>query len=103
MKDTNNELISNYLDRNYRFTLSTFDNYTLVDRITNEPYRINVITKDIIKVFDIKEDVLADIIGNWMSSMAIEFNNRITDIRTKVYIETGIDIQAEITPEEDYM
>lgn len=93
------ELILKYLDKNYKFTLSTYVSYNLYDKIDNKEARLVDVLDSLKLIFTIdndKTDLLMDIFDIWADKKAIEIQNNITDLRYKLYEKTGIELQ--LTP-----
>lgn len=44
-------------------------------------------------IFGISQEELTPIFDNWTANKRIELNNRITDIRTQLYIKTGFELK----------
>lgn len=90
------EIITEYLDDNYRMTLSSYVSYMLEDK----EQKINVRTKEVLvilmEVFAVSEDEVNEIFDAWADTKQIIINNRIADIRYKLYEKTGVELQ--LTP-----
>ena len=88
-----NNIIYNYLNKNYSFTSSTYVRYVLFDKIDKTEVRISDVFKVIIKIFEISIDEVNPIFDAWADKKAIEFNNRITDYKFAFYKKYGVEIE----------
>ena len=95
-----------YLNKNYRFTLSTYSSYFLKDRVNDA----NVHLKDVLallkETFTMDETQLMDIFGKWSESQEILMNNRIVEIKERLYamgvtIELSVDQMNTIIEDEE--
>ncbi len=95
-----------YLNKNYRFTLSTYSSYFLKDRV----YDKNVYLKDVLSLlketFTMDETELMNIFGKWSESQEILINNRIVEIKERLYamgvtIELSVDQMNTIIEDEE--
>jgi hypothetical protein len=89
------ETILKYLNKNYRFTLSTYNSYFIRDRIEECDVKLTDVTKSLKVIFSIDDDTLMSIIDKWCDQQIILLNNRIVEIREKLY-EQGIDIEISV-------
>jgi hypothetical protein len=90
------EIVSKFLDDQYRFTLSTYSSYMLQDRYTKKDVYLRTVFENLKVIFGIEDDELQDIWDFWADKKIIELNNRITDIRYKIFEITGQDVEVGI-------
>lgn len=87
------DIIIKYLDKNYKFTLSTYVSYNLYDRNGCKEVRLKEVLENIMHIFNISNEELRLIFDDWADTRAIEMQNKVTDFRYKLYELTGIDLQ----------
>jgi hypothetical protein len=87
-----NKIILKYLNKQYKFTLSTYVSYKLYDKIDNSEIGLKDVMASIRLIFDIDEDELMSIFDKWADEQAVILNNQIADIRYKLYEETGVEL-----------
>lgn len=102
-------IIVKYLDKNYRITLSTYVSYFLFDRIQKCEVRSLDILSSLESIFELDKLEIECIYVEWAEQKEIELNNRIVDIQTKIFIETGrairlspVEVNTIIDEEEAY-
>lgn len=83
----------NYLDKNYRFSLSTLSSYKLYDKINKIDISITSIWGDSETIFGISKETFLPIWDKWADIKITDLNNRITDIRYKLYELNGTDFE----------
>jgi hypothetical protein len=88
-----NKIIIKYLNKQYKFTLSTYVSYKLYDKIDNIEVGLKDAIESIRIIFDIDEIELMKIFDKWADEQATIINNQISDIRYKLYEETGVDLE----------
>jgi uncharacterized FlaG/YvyC family protein len=88
-----NDIILNYLNKQYKFTLSTYVSYKLHDKIDGVDVSLQEAMKSIITIFGVDETLLMGIFDKWADEQATLINNRIADIRYKLYEETGVELE----------
>jgi hypothetical protein len=86
------EIITSYLDKQYRFSLSTLSSYKLYDRTNNIDVSVISIWDEMGTIFGITKEEFEPIWDKWADGKIIEINNRITEIRYKLYELNGSDI-----------
>jgi hypothetical protein len=86
------EIVIKYLDKQYRFSLSTLSSYKLYDKINKSDVYLISIWNDMETVFGISREDFEPIWDKWVDIKITELNNRITDIRYKLYELNGGDI-----------
>jgi hypothetical protein len=90
------EVVFNYLDKHYRFTLSTYSSYMLQDKQTKEDVYLRSVFAELETIFSVTPEELEVIWGYWADAKILELNNKITDIRYKVYEITGKTVELGI-------
>lgn len=89
-------LILKYLNKHYRFSLSTYTSYKLVDMRENKVVSMNETLADLTVIFGISQAELTPIFDQWATRKALDLNNRIVDIRTQLYIKTGFELKLTV-------
>ena len=89
-----NEIIYKFLDKNYRFTNSTYVNYVLFDKTDKIEVSISSVFKHIVKIFEISVDDLKPIFDSWADKKAIELSNRIIDYKYAYYQKYGVELDS---------
>jgi hypothetical protein len=91
------EIITKYLDKNYKFTLlSSYVSYHLVTVPGGEIIRGTDVFATLNEIFSVEQKELDEIYDAWAQVQAIKMENRITDIRYKLYEKTGIELQLTV-------
>jgi hypothetical protein len=88
------QIVIKYLEKQYMFTLSTIQSYVLTDRVTGEQIYLKALFNTLSKIFGISDSELLDIWDVWADKKIKELNNRIVDIRYKIYEITGVDDES---------
>jgi hypothetical protein len=86
------EIITSYLDKQYMFSLSTLSSYKLYDRTNKIDVSVISIWDEIGTIFGITKEEFEPIWDKWADGKIIEINNRITEIRYKLYELNGADV-----------
>jgi hypothetical protein len=68
----------------------------LQDRYTKKDVYLRTVFENLKVIFGIEDDELQDIWDFWADKKIIELNNRITDIRYKIFEITGQDVEVGI-------
>lgn len=87
------KIITNYLDKYYEFNLSTLSSYKLYDKINKIDVSVKSILYDMEKIFCVTEEIFEPIWDKWVDVKITQLNNRITDIRYKLYELNGTEIE----------
>lgn len=87
------EIVTKYLDKQYRFTLSTLSSYKLWDRVKKESVYLTTIWADMETIFGLSKEAFEPIWDKWAEAKILELNNRITDIRYQLYELNGRDVE----------
>jgi len=87
------DIIVNYLNKQYKFTLSTYVSYKLYDKVDNIDVSLKEALSSIILIFGIEETELMSIFDVWADEQAKILNNKITDIRYKLFEKTGVELE----------
>jgi hypothetical protein len=86
------EIIINYLNKNYKLTLSSYITFMLEERASGENVKVADILKTLKPIFDINDDELMQIFDSWVDLNETIFNNKLVEINYKLYEKTGIDL-----------
>lgn len=92
------EIILKYLNKNNRFTLSTYQSFKIRDMINNHDTNLSALVRDMVLLFDIDLDESGRIFDLWADEQIIKLNNIITDLRYKYYEKYGFEL--DLTPPE---
>jgi len=90
-------IILTYLNKNYRFTYSTFNSYLLKDRIRDEDVRLSDVITSLKVIFTVSDEDIMAIVDEWADSQSTLLNNRLVEIQERLY-KKGITIQ--LSPEQ---
>jgi len=91
------EIILKYLNKNYRLTFATFDNFLVKDRINGEDVKLSAVMQSLNVIFDIDENEMLHIFDDWCDYQNTLLNNRLVEIQEKLYA-AGVTI--ELTPQQ---
>ena len=86
------EIVIKYLDKQYRFSLSTLSSYKLYDKINKSDVYLTSIWADMETVFGLSKEDFEPIWDKWAEAKILEINNKITDIRYKLYELNGSEV-----------
>jgi len=86
-------MILKYLTKNYRITLDGALNYTVFDVTSESEHQLIKVLVSLKKVFSIDEEVINDVLMEWVESEITKINNKITDIKYKIYQKTGLELE----------
>lgn len=87
------KIVLDYLNRFYRFNLSTYTTYKLYDKIDKKEVPLKEALQSIKTIFNVNEDELFQVFDDWADEKAIEIQNKVTDLRYKIYEQTGLDLE----------
>jgi hypothetical protein len=90
------EIITKYLDKNYKFTLSSYISYHLVIKSNGEQIRPDDVYKTLSQIFGLSNEEIEPIYNAWGEAQAIKMENLITDIRYKIYEKTGFTLDLTV-------
>jgi hypothetical protein len=88
-------IILDYLNKNYRFTLSTYNSYFVRDRVNESNIRLADAIISLKDIFSVDDDMLMSLIDKWCDQQIILLNNRIVHIREELY-KKGVDIEISV-------
>jgi hypothetical protein len=90
------QIVINYLDDNYKFTLSTYASYKLREKLSNSDISLREVFIQLEIIFSLPEDELREAFEIWCDIKAIEMNNLVVDLQDKIYQLTGKVIQVPV-------
>lgn len=90
------EIITKYLDKSYKMTLSSYVSYHLISKSDDKRIRPADVYKTLQDIFTVEQEELEKIYDTWAENQTIKINNRITDIRYKLYETTGVELQLTV-------
>ena len=88
-------IILDYLNKNYRFTLSTYNSYFVRDRVNESNIKLADAIISLKDIFSVDDDMLMSLIDKWCDQQIILLNNRIVHIREELY-KKGVDIEISV-------
>lgn len=88
-------IILNYLNKNYRFTLSTYSSYFVRDRINDSNVKLVELSKDLREIFLIDDDTLIPLLDKWCEQQITLLNNRVVQIQEELY-KKGISVEIVV-------
>ena len=87
------EIIIKFLNKQYQLTLSTYVSYKVLDKVDNAEVSSKQVIQNVILIFNIDETEIMNIFDKWADNQATLLNNKIADIRYKLYEQTGVELQ----------
>lgn len=87
------EIIIKFLNKQYQLTLSTYVSYKVLDKVDNVEVSSKQVIQNVILIFNIDETEIMNIFDKWADNQATLLNNKIADIRYKLYEQTGVELQ----------
>jgi len=90
------QIVINYLDDNYKFTLSTYASYKLREKLSNSDISLREVFIQLEIIFSLPEDELREAFEIWCDIKAIEINNLVVDLQDKIYQLTGKVVQVPV-------
>jgi len=89
------DLIFNYLNKNYRFTLDTYENFIVKNKITGEDEKLSSVISSLHTIFNEEENFIMRIFDRWVDYQNAFLYNRITDIRENL-LKNGTEINLTV-------
>lgn len=94
------------MDKNYRFTLSTYSSYFLLDRVSGNTVHLRDVLILLKETFTMDETTLMNIFEKWSETQETLINNRIVEIKERLYamgitIELSVDQMNTIIEDEE--
>ena len=90
------EIVTKYLNDNYKFTLSTYVSYKLRERLSNDDVSLKEVLTQLDTIFSLTPDELRDYFEAWADVKAIEINNLVVDMQDKIYQLTGKTVRVPV-------
>lgn len=90
------EIITKYLDKSYKMTLSSYVSYHLISKSEDKKIRPADVYKTLQDIFTVDQEELEKIYDTWAENQTIKLNNQITDIRYKLYETTGVELELTV-------
>ena len=87
------EIIIKFLNKQYQLALSTYVSYKVLDKVDNVDVSSKQVIQNVILIFNIDETEIMNIFDKWADNQATLLNNKIADIRYKLYEQTGVELQ----------
>jgi hypothetical protein len=100
------DIVLKYLNKNYRFTLSTYSSYFLKDRVDDKNVHLKDVLSLLKETFTMDETEMMNIFGKWSENQEVLINNRIVEIKERLYamgvtIELSVDQMNTIIEDEE--
>lgn len=89
------DLIFKYLNKNYRFTLNTYEDFLVKNKITGEEEKLSGVISSLSVIFDEEENEIMRIFDRWADYQNAMLYNRITEIREEV-LKGGSEINLTV-------
>lgn len=89
------DLIFKYLNKNYRFTLNTYEDFLVKNKITGEEEKLSGVISSLSVIFNEEENEIMRIFDRWADYQNAMLYNRITEIREEV-LKGGSEINLTI-------
>lgn len=86
------DIVLDYLNKNYRFSLSTLSSFMIKGRRGGEDIRLSELIASLKVIFSIGDEEISSIIDTWADYQTVLINNRIVDIQNRLY-EKGVTVQ----------
>lgn len=86
------EIVLKYLNKNYRFKITTYNDFLIRDRISGYDVKLSEVMKSIYPIFGISESESLAIFDTWCDQQDILVNNRIVVIQEMLH-KQGINIE----------
>lgn len=90
-------IILKYLNKNYRFTYSTFNSYLLKDRVREEEVKLSDVINSLKTIFTVSDEEIMTIFDEWSDSQSILLNNRLVEIQERLY---KIGVTVDLSPQQ---
>jgi len=84
------DIIKDYLNLSYEITISTYLNFKLHDKIVGDDIFMQNILIELVNIFDVDTEYVDAVWLQWMSIKINNFENKLVDIKYKVFERTGI-------------
>ena len=91
------KIVLKYLNKNYRFKITTYNDFLIKDRISGHDVKLSEVMKSIYPIFDVSETEASSIFDIWCDQQDTLVNNRIVAVQEMLHKE-GIDI--ELSPSQ---
>jgi len=89
------DLIFKYLNKNYRFTLNTYEDFLVKNKITGEEEKLSGVISSLSVIFNEDENEIMRIFDRWADYQNAILYNRITEIREEV-LKSGSEINLTV-------
>ncbi len=89
-------IVLNYLNKNYRFSLSTFNSFILKGRRGEADIKLSALIEDLKVIFSITENEITPFIDAWADYQTTLIYNRVADIKERLYKE-GVTVELSPT------
>jgi hypothetical protein len=86
------DIVLDYLNKNYRFGLSTLSSFILKGRRGGDDVRLSELVASLKVIFSISDEEISAIIELWADYQTLLINNRIVDIQNRLYKE-GVTVE----------
>ena len=86
-------MILKYLTKNYRITIDGLVNYTVFDVTSESEHQLTKVLISLKKVFSVDEEVINDVLMEWIEGETLKINNKISDIKYNIFEKTGLELE----------
>lgn len=84
------EIITKYLETNYRISAAGLKNYKLYDLKRDSLESLHSVFESLRIIFGINENELESIVNPWIEAQSTRFYNEIIDMQYAIYKTTGV-------------
>lgn len=85
------DLIFNYIEKHYRFTLTSHKTYKLYDAVEKKYVGLKEVLLCLKVIFDIKDDELLAVFDEWADTKDIEMADNVNKVRKTFFEENGFE------------
>lgn len=89
-------IVIDYLNTNYKITLSSYVSYKIKDVFNNTEVSLKHVFDSLGLIFSLTDEEVREIFDTWVDIKATELNNLVVDIQTKIFLETGQTMRIDV-------
>jgi|694.fasta_scaffold16471_10 deoxyribodipyrimidine photolyase len=87
-----NNIVLKYLNKNYRFTLKTYDNFLVKEIISDNDVKLSEVISLTKLIFMISEEESLKIFDDWADQQLTFINNRVVELQERLH-KNGYSVQ----------
>jgi deoxyribodipyrimidine photolyase len=87
-----NNIVLKYLNKNYRFTLKTYDNFLVKEIISDNDVKLSEVISLTKLIFMISEEESLKIFDDWADQQLTFINNRVVELQERLH-KNGYSLQ----------